>query len=76
MGLQALLARCDAVRSRSMDVPPERRRESDVLNVAVALMLESQVQRDAIAAVCRRLPIVKPFVMMLLRSYVDSDAGA
>nr|WRJ69871.1 hypothetical protein TetV2_00426 [Oceanusvirus sp.] len=75
MGLQTVLRDCDAVRSRSLDVDPASRRESDVINLAISDMLVNETQRNAIGIVCKRVPIIKPFVLMVLKSYIESHVA-
>lgn len=73
MGLKTTLAKCESVRSCSLDKTPESRSELDILNIAISMMLENKMQKDAIMIACKRIPLAKPFVVMLLELYIKSD---
>lgn len=70
MGLQEALRRCDGVTVRTSDPPCER----DVINLAIRDMLGNPAQREALALFCRSAPIVKPFIVAVLRAYAAAGS--
>jgi hypothetical protein len=72
MGLRTELERCEHVVSSSVSVPESSRTDADVVNLAIRSMIGDPIQRSALAIVCKRVPILKPFVLMFLQTYIAS----
>ena len=75
MGIRSELERCRAVVSSSLSVPESSRTDADVVNLAIRSMVSDPIQRSALLIVCKKIPILKPFVSMFLQAYISSDAA-
>ena len=74
MGLRTELKRCEGVTTSSLFVTESERTDSDIINLAILSLVENPIQRSAITIICKKIPIIKPFVMMLLKAYIASSA--